>query len=247
MVTTPQTPLQNLSLLLGVGCPTVPKAPETKLCVIEQTCNSETVLTTTDEVVRRYEDLKGELSGLAGDFRVEPQEFLAGLERHVVSSVVGGDTYAREVLGMRQRSMRQRWKRIVKEATRYPKTLGYITVEQGLDDVAQRFRCEPSTLFRNLRTWEAQEPPLVVCGYERDYGRKQRIAVMQIPLLSDWLLFMARANAKTLGGLPNAMDVAQTRRLVRAYLKACLPPPLSMASISATEAEKLISEAKALA
>ena len=143
--------------------------------------------------------------------------------------------------------MRQRWKRIVKEATRYPDSLGYITVEQGLDDVAQRFRCEPSTLFRNLRTWETQEPPLVVCGYERDYGRKQRIAVIQIPLVSDWLLFMARANAKALGGLPNAMDVAQTRRLVRGYLKASLPPPLSMASISATEAEKLISEAKELA
>jgi hypothetical protein len=223
------------------------KTPETKLGVREQTCNSETVLTTTDEVAQRYEDLKGELGGLAGDFRVEPQKFLTGLERHVIRSAIGGDAYAREVLGMRQRSMRQRWKRIVKEATRYPKTLGYITVEQGLDDVAQRFRCEPSTLFRNLRRWEAQEPPLVVCGYERDYGRKQRIAVIQIPLVSDWLLFMARANAKALGGLPNAMNVAQTRRLVRAYLKACLPPPLSVSSISATEAEKLITEARALA
>ena len=201
----------------------------------------------TDEVVQRYEDLKGELGGLVDDFRVAPEQFLAGLERHVVRSVIGGDSYARDVLGMRRSSMRQRWKRIVKEATRYPDSLGYITVEQGLDDIAQRFRCEPSTLFRNLRTWETQEPPLVVCGYERDYGRKQRIAVIQIPLVSDWSLFMARANAKALGRLPNAMDVAQTRRLVRAYLKACLPPPLSMASITATEAEKLIFEAKALA
>ena len=225
----------------------MPKAPETKLCVREQTCNSEAVLATADEVAQRYDDLLGEIGGLGWAFGVSASEFLAGLDRHIVRSTVGGDAYARDVLGMRQRSMRQRWQRIVKEATRYPKSLGYIAVKKGLNDVAQRLRCEPSTLFRNLKTWEVQEPPLVVCGYERDHGRKQRIGVMQVPLVSDWLLFIARANAQSLGGLPNAITTAQTRKLVRAYLKARLAPPLSVSSVGATEAQTLIAEARELA
>jgi hypothetical protein len=204
-------------------------------------------LATADEVAQRYDDLLGEIGGLGWAFGVSASEFLAGLDRHVVGSAIGGDAYARDVLGMRRSSMRQRWKRIIKEVTRHPDSLGYITVKKGLNDVAQRLRCEPSTLFRNLRTWETQEPPLVVCGYVRDHGRKQRIGVIQVPLVSDWLLFIARANAQSLGGLPNAITTAQTRKLVRAYLKARLPPPLSEASVSAIEAEKLIAEARALA
>ena len=64
--------------------------------------------------------------------------------------------------------------------------------------------------------------------------------------MSDWLLFITRANAQSLGALPNAITTAQTRKLVRAYLKARLAPPLSVSSVGATEAEKLIAEARAL-
>ena len=145
---------------------------------------------------------------------------------------------ARDVFGIRQASMRDRWRLLVGLAADKPLALGFISVDGGLRGLGVDLDVDYTTLSRNLNSWESRRPPLVVTGHGKRIRARAPVAIIQIPLLTQWLLWTAEARAYSLGGHRGVIGFETIAEIGRALIPLGLPPPSPM--VYRDEARRLL-------
>jgi len=140
---------------------------------------------------------------------------------------------------MRLQATRERWCALLELGISKPATLGFIDVRSGLRGLAEDLETSASTLSRNLRQWESSPTTLVRLGHQkRDRGRPE-LVVIQIPLLTEWLLWVAEAKAEFVVRPWGTLGFQQIRQVVAAQASLGLPPP-SSARVGKEEARRLL-------
>ena len=173
-----------------------------------------------------------------------PSDLLGGVMRRRIQEPLTETTYARDTLGMRRQTMRDRWTEIVKLASDKPAALGFIKVEGGLSGLAEDIGANPETLFRNLVDWSQRETPLVNVGHMKQAGLKPQISQVQVPLLTEWLLFAASARAYTLGNIKNAASWNEVYEIVELCIPIGFPAPPHNEMLHNKDAGKIIRQLK---
>lgn len=198
------------------------------------------------ELKERRNAAFGALGGALGISGAKPSDLLGGSARRLVARALTDEEFCKTHLGMRRRSVRERWTALVGLAIAKPNSLGFISARDGIVEIAEEMRCDPSTLFRNLKTWSEKVPPLVEVGFVKKPKRQPQVALLQIPILTEWLLFTAAARGAKEAGLLNAARFEQIRELSKLYIAQGIPPPQTGGVLTWQEAQELIDQAKQL-
>ena len=188
----------------------------------------------------------GTLGGAVGLSEAKPSDLLGSSARRLVARALTDEEFCKTHLGMRRRSVRERWTALVGLAIAKPNSLGFVSTDGGIVEIAEEMRCDPSTLFRNLRTWSAKVPPLVEVGFVKKPKRQPQVALLQIPLLTEWLLFTAATRGAKEAGLPHAARFEQIRELTELHIAQAIPPPVTAGVFTWQEAQTLIDQVKQL-
>ena len=112
----------------------------------------------------------------------------------------------RALYGLRQLSTHRLWQALVKRCADNPRALGFLRVDGGLRGLGAELGLDHTTLSRSLKGWESRHPPLVVTGYQQRSRARESLALIQIPLLTDWLLWTAEVRARWLSRQPDHLS-----------------------------------------
>ena len=198
----------------------------------------------TPDLKQRHNQALGTLSYIVRNSGATRGNLIGASTRRLIVAGLATDEFARTHLGMRQSSVRQRWRTLVPLAAAKPNSLGFVTARDGIVEIAEEMRCDPSTLFRNLKTWSEKVPPLVEVGFVKKPKRQPQVSLLQIPILTEWLLFTAATRGAKEAGLPHAARFEQIRELTELYIAQAIPPPVTGGVLTWQEADKLIKQAK---
>jgi len=147
----------------------------------------------------------------------------ANTRAHVTRPMTAPET-ATSLLGLRQTSTHRLWQALVKRCADSPRAVGFMRVEGGLRGLGAELGVDHTTLSRSLKAWETRHPPLVATGYEQRSRARESLALIQIPLLTEWLLWTADARARWLSHLPGVAGDRQIVDIQRAYIPRGMPP-----------------------
>ena len=155
----------------------------------------------------------------------QPYEIMGSSARKSVTNVMSSESFAKQVLGMRQKSMRRTWKRLVKLAADKPRALGFAQVEEGLRGLEYDLGVDKGTLSRNLRAWEERDDKLIVVQRQESKSGRNPIVGVHIPLLTEWLLWVAEAHVYLRTGTRDIADYQMVRAMPKQFLPELSPPP----------------------
>lgn len=170
----------------------------------------------------------------------------SGARRPIIESLTAPDV-ARNMFGMRQASMQDRWRALVGLAADKPYALGFRNVDGGLrglaDDMNTCLDADSSftTLSRNLNEWSTRQPPLVLMGYGKQTSARAPLALIHIPLLTRWLLWTAEARANVFAQVPRVIDLNTICEVACRLIPLGAPPPPS--TMERPEANRLLRNA----
>ena len=170
----------------------------------------------------------------------------SGARSPIIKSLTAPDV-ARNVFGMRQASMQDRWRALVKLAADNPYALGFRNVDGGLrglaDDMGTCLDADSSftTLSRNLNEWGARQPPLVLTGHGKRTRARAPLDLIHIPLLTRWLLWTAEARANVFAQAPRVIDLNTICEVACRLIPLGTPPPSS--KLERSEANRLLRNA----
>lgn len=173
-----------------------------------------------------------------------PSSLLGTTPRRVIQQALTSGPFFELHDGFRQSSTRETWKAFVLEASRKPKSLGFIRFEDGVPGLARTLRRDPATIWRNLETWSYGYRPLVIVDKMKEPGRKPSTYMIQIPQLTEWLLFTASMRAFKDSGMPNTVSWYQIRQMPELFTAIDAPAPVHGHPISYQETERLLRGAK---
>ena len=165
----------------------------------------------------------------------------------IIKSLTAPDV-ARNVFGMRQASMQDRWRALVGLAADNTYALGFRKVDGGLrglaDDMNTCLDADSSftTLSRNLNEWSTRQPPLVLMGYGKQTSARAPLALIHIPLLTQWLLWTAEARANWLAVRSRVIDLNAICEVACRLIPLGAPPPPS--TLERSEANRLLRNAE---
>jgi len=131
---------------------------------------------------------------------------------------------ARTLFGLRQLSTHRLWRALVKRCAETPGALGFMRVEGGLRGLGEELGVDHTTLSRNLKTWETRHPPLLVTGREQHSRARESLALIRIPLLTEWLLWTAEVRARRLGNQPDHLWDTAVVDIQRIFIPQGMPP-----------------------
>lgn len=158
--------------------------------------------------------------------------------RRPIIRALTGTEIARDMFGMRRQSMRNRWRLLVELAADRPSALGFLQVDGGLRGLAIDMAQDYTTLSRNLNVWTHRQPPLAMVGYGTRTKARAPLALVGIPLLTQWLLWTAEARALVFSNRPGAIDFDTIREVGRCLIPLGSPPPSS--GLSRAEARRIL-------
>ena len=147
----------------------------------------------------------------------------ANTRAHVTRPMTEPET-ARTLYGLRQTSTHRLWRALVKRCAETPRSLGFMRVEGGLRGLGEELGIDHTTLSRRLKAWETRHPPLVMTGYEQRSRARESLALIQIPLLTEWLLWTAEARARWLGDQPDHLWDTAVVDIQRMFIPQGPPP-----------------------
>jgi len=165
-----------------------------------------------------------------------PSELLNARVRNLLVKTFSLELTARSGFGMRQQTMRNRWSRLVQLTAATPKSLGFFKIKGGLRGLAQELSTDHTTLSRNLKTWEERPYPLV----RTDFHLKpdcRSLGWIQIPLLTDWLIWTADQRARLESGQSGHLYEKTIVRLTEYMIPMGITPPYD---ITRQEASRLM-------
>jgi hypothetical protein len=154
-----------------------------------------------------------------------PGALLGLTTRRIIQEALTSDSFYALHQGFRQESTRTTWKALVQEASRRPRTLGFIKFEGGIPGLAEILRRDHTTLSRNIQTWSNPATPLVIVDKVKVSGRKPFAYMIQVPELTEWLAFTASARGFAETGMPNAMTWSQIRAFPTNLIPKGVPAP----------------------
>ena len=160
--------------------------------------------------------------------------------RHeLVGAIASGEFVERTSLG-RTASQRQRWKALVQESVKRPKSLGFVEFKDGTDGLALKLGVgDQSTWSRTLKKWSTVEPPLVECGSAPKGRGRPQLKIVQIPLLTEWLLWVVQTTSIRLN--PRGRDYlweSHIRDLPALAIRQLWPP--GSPDLSRDQADRII-------
>ena len=147
----------------------------------------------------------------------------ANTRAHITPLMTEPET-ARTLFGLRQLSTHRLWRALVKRCAETPGALGFMRVEGGLRGLGEELGVDYTALSRNLKTWETRHPPLVVTGREQHSRARESLALIQIPLLTEWLLWTAEVRARRLSNQPDHLWDTAVVDIQRVFIPQGMPP-----------------------
>ena len=162
-----------------------------------------------------------------------PSQLLGTRARHLVVRAFSSELAARSGFGMRQKTMRDRWSQLIHLTAATPTALGFFKVDGGLRGLAETLNTDHTTLFRNLKTWVERPYPLV----RTDLGSRsdrQPLRWIQIPLLTDWLIWTAEQRARLENGQPSHLYETTIVDLTEYMIPMGITPPYDITSEEAS-------------
>ena len=170
-------------------------------------------------------------------------DLLGSQARRPIIKSLAAHSVARDVFGMRQASMRDRWRELVELAADNAWALGFRKVDGALRGLAVDTDTCFSTLSRNLTAWENRHPPLVMTGYGKRTKARAPLVLIHIPLLTQWLLWTAEARSYVFAQVPRVIDLEAIRGIACELIPLGVPPPLTSA-VTWPEANRILRNAK---
>ncbi len=147
----------------------------------------------------------------------------ANTRAHVTRPMTEPGT-ARTLYGLRQTSTHRLWQALVKRCADNPRALGFLRVEGGLRGLGAELGVDHTTLSRSLKAWETRHPPLVMTGYEQRSRARESLALIQIPLLTEWLLWTAEVRARGLSNQRGHLWDTDIVDIQRIFIPQGMPP-----------------------
>ena len=171
-----------------------------------------------------------------------PSQLLGVRVRKLVVRAFCSELATRSGFGMRQKTMRDRWSQLVELTAATPTALGFFKVEGGLRGLAQELSTDHTTLSRNLKTWAERPYPLVRTDFDLLSDCKS-LGWIQIPLLTDWLIWTAEQRARLESRQPGHLYEKTIVRLTEYMIPMGITPPCD---ITSEEASRLMVGAREL-
>ena len=147
----------------------------------------------------------------------------ANTRAHVTRPMTEPET-ARTLYGLRQTSTHRLWRALVKRCAETPRSLGFMRVEGGLRGLGEELGIDHTTLSRRLKAWETRHPPLVMTGHEQHSRARESLALIQIPLLTEWLLWTAEVRVRWLSDQPDHLWDTAVVDIQRMFIPQGMPP-----------------------
>ena len=142
---------------------------------------------------------------------------------HVIRPMTDPDT-ARTLFGLRQSSTHRLWRALVVRCGGAPRALGFLRVDGGLRGLGAELGLDHTTLSRSLKAWESRPTPLVVTGYQQRSRARESLALIQIPLLTEWLLWTAEVRVHGLSQQPDHLNDTHIVDIQRMFVPQGMPP-----------------------
>ena len=162
-----------------------------------------------------------------------PSQLLGVRARHLVVRAFSSELATRSGFGMRQKTMRDRWSQLIQLTAATPTALGFFKIEGGLRGLAQELSTDHTTLSRNLKTWAERPYPLVRTDFDLLSDCKS-LGWIQIPLLTDWLIWTAEQLARLESGQPAHLYEKTIVGLTEHMIPIGITPPFDITSQEAS-------------
>ena len=159
---------------------------------------------------------------LSGDLKVG--DLLGANTRAHVTRPMTEPGTARTLYGLRQTSTHRLWQALVKRCADSPRALGFMRVDGGLRGLGAELGVDHTTLSRSLKAWESRHTPLVVTGHEQHSRARESLVLIQVPLLTEWLLWTAETRARWLGHQPGHLSDTDIVDIQRVFIPQGMPP-----------------------
>ena len=115
----------------------------------------------------------------------------------------------------RKKRTRQLWAGLVRTATSQNTSLGFIDVpDGGLVSLAEQFGVAPSTMSANLNRWRLGDHPMVVTYYGAKRTRHPPLRLVQLPDVTDLMVWAAEARLPYLVAQRSAPSLPQIADLL---------------------------------
>ena len=142
---------------------------------------------------------------------------------HIIRPMTDPAT-ARTLFGLRQSSTHRLWRALVVRCGGAPRALGFLRVDGGLRGLGAELGLDHTTLSRRLKAWETRHPPLVMTGYEQRSRARESLSLIQIPLLTEWLLWTAEVRVRRLSNQPDHLWDTAVVDIQRMFIPQGMPP-----------------------
>ena len=127
-----------------------------------------------------------------------PAQLLGSSIRAPILGILCEKRVAIRSYGMRGSDLQNQWFKLVELAGSRPDSLGFIERKGNLKNFSKELRIKEELIQKNLKAWSRRKNPPVI--YETHSGKKSRV-VIQIPLLTEWLLWVADSRSVVHSGL----------------------------------------------
>ena len=151
-----------------------------------------------------------------------PSDLLGSSIRAPVLSVLSEKKVAIRSYGMRGPDLQSQWFKLVDLAGARPDSLGFIERKGNLKKFAKELKIKEEVIHKNLKAWSRRKNPPVI--YETHSGKKSRI-IIQIPLLTEWLLWVADSRSVVHRGMKGYLNFRNINELTTSLISKGMPPP----------------------
>ena len=143
---------------------------------------------------------------------------------------------AKKSYGMKSNDTQKHWSCIVASAASRPDSLGFVKHEGSLEAFAKKIKTDEISISRNLKAWSRRKNPLVV--FSTTTGKKSKL-IIQVPLLTKWLLWVADSRALIYRGMTGFIDLDAIENLAVCLIARGISPPPEKALLP-LDSERLI-------
>ncbi|MCH2621264.1 MAG: hypothetical protein VX797_05895 [Actinomycetota bacterium] len=150
-----------------------------------------------------------------------PSDLLGSSIRAPVLGVLNEKKVAIRSYGMRGSDLQNQWFKLVDLAGARPDSLGFIERRGNLKKFAKELKVKEEVIQKNLKAWSRRKDPPVI--YETHTGKKSRI-VIQLPLLTQWLLWIADSRSVVHRGIKGFINFKTINELSTTLIARGISP-----------------------
>ena len=116
--------------------------------------------------------------------------------RRQLAEAITSETFRSNSAVGRTSSQQERWEALVQASMKSSKSLGFVKIKDGTHGLALQLGVgDQSTWSRSFKKWSTGNRRIIDTGTAAEGRGRPQLQIVQIPLLTDWLLWVADANA----------------------------------------------------